>query len=160
MTHGNTVCLHDEFRNVSNPAGLRESMELTGAECAGHSDSGNFLFADELMEIYPEARWLVVRREPLDSFKSMSVYVPELRPSTILELSKALNEFIRQWEPMVVDFNDLTPAVVERAARFLNPDWQCPAWRTEMLCNMQVQLEPKFMKREIRKGATWAFGLV
>lgn len=130
---------------------LCSAMEGTGAEHVGHADPANLLCAEALLERYPDSRWLVIRREPLESFKSLAPYVPELRPGYILSLSVALNEFIRRWEPMVVDFHSLTPAVIERVAKHLNPDWDCPAWRTEMLCNMQVQLEPKFMKREIQR---------
>lgn len=162
MSYGDCACLHDAFRNIEpNATALASAIEGTGTKHVGHADPANLLFAEDLMEIYPDSRWLVIRREPLESFKSFAPYVSELRPSYVLSLSIALNDFIRRWEPMVVDFHSLSPAVIERAAKHLNPDWDCPTWRTEMLCHMQVQIEPKFMKREIErlKGeTTWAFG--
>ena len=163
MSYGDTACLHDQFRHTGLNAGdLSRAIELTGATNVGHADSCNFLVAEELMELYPDSRWLVVRRDPAEAFKSLRVYAPEVRPSFILSMSVAMNDFIRRWEPMVVDFHNLTPAVIERAAKHLVPSWECPAWRTEMLCNMQVQLEPNFMKHEIEKakGALWVSGLL
>jgi hypothetical protein len=160
MSYGNSACLHDKFRDVGlDASALNTEMQCTGAAHIGHADPANLFVAEQLMELHPNSRWLVIRRKPLECFKSVSAYNPEYRLSAILSLARTMSEFIRRWEPMVVDFNDLTPATVERAANHLVPGWTCPKWRTEMLCNMQVQLEPEFMKKEInrlKKDYQWA----
>lgn len=70
FTVGKSFCLHDGLADCESVAQLREKflhLNFNGHDPVGNSDSMMGLFLDDLVPLFPEAKWVLVRRNPQEA---------------------------------------------------------------------------------------------
>lgn len=74
LTSGSSHCYHDELsKRTKQPVPfhkLRESLEIPGKRYIGVSDSGLALWHCELLNQFPEAKWVFIDRDFEEALKS------------------------------------------------------------------------------------------
>lgn len=149
LTWGTTMCFHDGFVGYDLVGGLVAKMKAWKGDCVGHADPMNALFTDQLAAEFPDAKWVVVLRNPDDarqsSEKAFGWPADTSRAQTEVVREK-LGDVILLRNPMLVYFDDINYDVAMSVARHVNPDWDCPRERAEMLCGFNVQLEAERLK--------------
>ena len=71
---GDSFCYHDGLANCGSLAEF--GKKLHAHEVCGDADSGLAYFYDELSELYPDAQWAVIRREPAGVVESLVAMEP------------------------------------------------------------------------------------
>ena len=94
LTTGASYCAHDALLGVSSFVELDAKLRALPGELRGDSDSAALLFAPRLFAMYPEARWVVVLRDPEEvvwSLLSMEPYAGiEKLSATVAKATVAL----------------------------------------------------------------------
>jgi hypothetical protein len=130
-------CWHDGLSNTPSLKAFQTKMEAH--EICGDSDSGLPFFYDELREMYPEANWVVLRRDPEEVVVSLArmnpyfgmprINVEEAR-SMVTASSKQLDKIASNSKTLELRWSDLS---LRESARSLW--WHClrdaVPWRNE-----------------------------
>lgn len=150
LSHGNASIIHDGFRllNAIDDFPIQLKKEFPYSEVIGNSDPANILFWERIVEWFPHAKWVVVRRPFEEVFESCN-RIWKIERQSLWAMSDKLNELIDALNPMVVDFHGITPQVAMDVAAYLGID-AGNLKRAEQLCRMNVQIEPSFLKAAIK----------
>lgn len=143
--------LHDGFYGVEDikmfPRELRGFFP--NAEVVGNSDPANLLFWEQLVEWFPDAKWVVIER-PFEEVHQSCRKLWDIDRASLWAMSDKLNELKKAVAPMVVDFHGITHKVAMDVAEYLGID-AGDNRRAEMLCRMNVQIEPSFLKEALER---------
>jgi hypothetical protein len=161
FTWGPAFVEHDALKHLEDvaelPAHLAALAAATGASTVGTSDSGLLMVWRRVVELFPQARWLHVRR-PLEEarlcFFQAFGRTPYLgtRPVTwpeVVEMFEWLRmlqeEFVAEMPgALTVPMEALSdPAALEAAWRHLLPDVDYPEARNRMLIDFRLQIMPE-----------------
>ena len=157
LTHGRSFCLHDgTLRGLPE---LIATMKTLGDSHAvvGDADSGLLFYVEELKQLFPKARWVFVKREPVAAQMSYKRHFngrdPYLLPGTdLVPLFRKLADQYAQARNMVhhleVPFERLDDVETVKAVW----DWCLPhdpfdAVRAEQLLRLRVNIIPERVRR-------------
>lgn len=150
LSYNGAAILHDAFYGLEDvkhfPRELREFFP--GAKVIGNSDPANLLFWEQIVEWFPDAKWVVIERPFEEVVKSCQKICPIERPA-LWAMADKLSELIGTLKPMVVDFHSITPEVAMNVAEYCGID-AGNLKRAEQLCRMNVQLEPSYLKQALK----------
>ena len=108
LTYGPSFCFHEGLIGCSDTKALRRKMEATGSTVVGNSDCGNIFHIDEIMEEFPDARLVVVRRDVEESVKSVMAMGESFREVGIIRAADTiLQKLPHLYSSLVIDFDDL-----------------------------------------------------
>jgi hypothetical protein len=103
LTYGPSFCFHEPM----NKYALKEYPGLlakTGKRHAGVSDSINTLVIEELVDMFPQAKIVVIQRPIEEVAKSLEAL--GLPCPTLLEkMTVALDKIVHAYQPLVIDFH-------------------------------------------------------
>ena len=104
LTYGEAFCWHDLLGRCASLEELKERFHATacGYTAVGNADSGLGWFFPQVDRMFPEAQWVIVRREPAEAASSLYRHLarhpyPELAPPTLgsaRDLCRRLDEVL------------------------------------------------------------------
>lgn len=144
LTYGDSMCFHDGFHGLDSIDDFPRVLE--GFSTSGNSDPANLLFWEKIVEWFPDARWVVVKR-PFEECLVSCNKILKVNGFDLAKMRSRMDDLIEAVNPMIVDFHQITPKVARNVADYLGVD-AGPLARAEMLCRMNVQLD----KNELRKA--------
>lgn len=128
LTTGDSFCFHEPM----NRTALSEYPRLladTGKRYAGISDSLNSLIMEELIDFFPDAKVVVIRR-PLEDVEASLAKLNFKCPVLLRKIERELDRIIHAYKPLVVEFESFDPA---RIWKYLIPDIPLDRKRLKML---------------------------
>lgn len=138
LTWDDQIAYFDAFAEGLNGTGPECIERLHGAApSTGIADGAAAMFQDRLIAKYPKAKWVVVTRphdQVIASLKRLGVSIDD-RLNTI---DCKIGELRLKVKPLVVPFPSLD-FTIKDIAHFVNPSWECPKWRHDMLIGLNVQ---------------------
>lgn len=115
----------------------------------GHSDSANLLIWRTLHDEFPNARWVVCKRDLNDVLDSCRKIIPDMPTAGIGFLAKELDSLIEEVRPLVVNFDDITPITALRVADYAGIHVG-PTSRVRMLCDFNIQIHPPVLQERLK----------
>lgn len=118
----------------------------------GDSDPNLSPFWQEMLDLFPESKWVLIRRQPIDSAlaiaKAMAAESYPVDMALVNQMTMAIQAGLDQlaklvpWDKrMLVNYSDLDrEATIKAIWRFLLPEIEFPQDRYEMLADMRVTL--------------------
>lgn len=125
----------------------------------GNSDPANIFFWEQLQEWYPDAKWIVIKRDFEQTFKSCQRAFELFDRKILWAMADKLQDLIRALNPPVYDFDSIRATTAKLIATQCGVKVGSPE-RVSMLSHMNVQVESKYLKSEIERfmhePPTWA----
>lgn len=147
LTYGESFCWHDQLQHFTHLQDFRNYMEWTSASLVGHSDPANILVWRDLATMFPDATWIVVRRDLDDCYHSCRRINIHTEHERLWKLNDELKTLCRELKPVELSFDQ--PHLGEAAAAALglpfNPQ------RAALLEHLQVQVEPTYLRNRINQ---------
>jgi hypothetical protein len=107
LTYQDSFCFHEPM----NKYGLKEYPRMlmgTGKKYAGVSDSLNTLIMEELVDLFPQAKIVVIKRPVEEVEKSLNAL--GFPCSKLLEkMVRELEKIIHAYDPLVIDYHNFRP---------------------------------------------------
>jgi len=152
LTWGKSFCWHDGFFGLDKTDDFQDRMKMPGMEIVGNSDPGNVLYFKKLLRWYPEAPWVIVRRNFEDSLRSSNRAFGKTGRHELEFVASKLDQLKEADVNLVqVAFEDLDdPQVIQHLADYCGVDIG-PKERVAILLKMQVQIRPDLLKKAIRE---------
>lgn len=72
LTCGDSFCFHEGLMGCDSIKALKGKMEATRFPIVGNSDCGNILFLEEIMDEFPEAKFVFIHRSPSEVEEELS----------------------------------------------------------------------------------------
>lgn len=111
----------------------------------GNADHGAMMVQDQLIEKFPEAKWIIIDRpvkEVEDAIRALGV-----KPDIHAQVVK-LAELREKVQPLVIPFNQLDDSLTA-LTKLVHPTWSNPPARTSMLLEMNVQMDVDLGKSQL-----------
>lgn len=107
LNYGPAFCFHEGMIGCNSVDAYARKLCAMGASYVGDSSSGTVIFIDEIMTLFPEARLVVVDRDPSECKVSMAeMGIPS---DDIIDDTKTFIEYTKvAYSPMVIAFDDLS----------------------------------------------------
>jgi hypothetical protein len=147
LTWDNSFCYHDGWLGIASVDQFAAMLNETPADKVGNSDPANVFFWEELAERFPEAKWVVVKRDYETTLASCQRAFTSVRRESLAAMSDRLNELVATLQPLVIDYEQLGDGAV--VARYCGVD--VPRRRYDMLAHLQVQIEPIWLKENLKR---------
>lgn len=144
LTWGNTFCYHDIFLRCQRPDEVLQLFAAAPGVAVGNSDPANLFFQDRLMQLFPSAKWVIVNRSPEDA--SRSARAAGMPPRTVELHVPKLAELRRKVDALLVPFEKLDQLAMA-VGRYINPAFDSPAERNQMLSGFNVQIEKHLLRK-------------
>lgn len=161
FTTGDSFCYHDGLANCGSLAEF--GKKLHAHEVCGDADSGLAYFYDDLSELYPDAQWAVIRREPADVVASLVAMEPyaglagftqQAASDTVSDLLPHLDRIASSSRVLTLTTKDL---LNREGARAL---WwhclrECSIWNTArwtQLRDFRVTVKPEQISLSLEKA--------
>jgi hypothetical protein len=137
LSYNASHCFHEPFNEyaIEDLTGLFQS---TGKAHVGISDSLNCLIIELLLEVFPEAKLVLVRR-PAGEVKKSLAQIGFPAPILVERMNQALNEIEQKYNPLVVSYHNFDPAGIWN---YLMPEVPLNKERTAMLEIFNVTVPP------------------
>lgn len=151
LTHENSFCFHEAFLQVRSPNQLRELFASTGKEIVGNSDCGNLFFVDEILDAFPDAKFIVIERPVEDVLASIRSLGPEFSDEeTVWHAYDRLREFKRQHNPLIWQYDHLSlPSLALIWQHCIGTRFDVQ--RASMLDGLDIQINLDKKLRQIRE---------
>lgn len=114
LNYGAVECGHELTSGLCQD-GLRQHLTGSAKAYAGNSDTGQALIANELLDLLPSARVVVVYRDERDVCASLSRIGLPVTPHMLAAHQNALDQLSRRAGTLTVDFEDLAAESAARA---------------------------------------------
>jgi hypothetical protein len=136
LTYGPSYCFHEPMHQVPL-AQYPWLLGSVGTEFVGSSDCVNSVVMDQLIDMFPVAKIVVIRRNMVKVKESLAKIG---LPSTGIWLEKmdqALNRIVRAYRPLVIDYIDFDAAKIWN---YLFPEVPLNRRRLEQLETMRINV--------------------
>lgn len=142
LSYGDTMCFHDGFLGCDNLEAFCAKLRNCHAPAVGNADPMNAVYEEALHSAFPDAKWVVLRRSlPEAQAASEKAFGWQDPKRSIEGVREKVGDVILRRNPMVVDVKDLNYEVAMAVGTYVNPRWDCPKERVDMLLTFNVQLE-------------------
>jgi hypothetical protein len=150
LTWGDSFCFHDGFYGLESAGEFPDRLHSFNAQNVGNSDPANVLFWERIVEWFPNAKWVVIRRSWEDTIDSCRKAYPRSNLLGLVQFRQRLTALIDELQPKIIDFDSISPDTAFDVAQFLDVDIG-PRKRVEQLCRMNVQLESDYLRNAIEQ---------
>lgn len=134
LTYGSSYCFHEPMNKVPLER-YPNMLQSTGTVYAGVSDSLNTLVMEQLIDLFPKARIVVIRRPVNEVTISLQkAGLPDC-PKMLERMDLALDQIERAYSPLQIEYDEFD---TERIWRFLMPEVTFPRKRYQMLENFNI----------------------
>lgn len=123
LTDGPAVCLHDALSLCWHVADL---ATLANAAILGNADTGSALWIDALMRAFPDARHVVIRRDPDEVCHALAQL--GLDPSPVAAIDRALDRVEAVADPLVIEFPEIDTRGAEIWRRCIGTPFDAARW--------------------------------
>lgn len=150
FSDGRSFCHHDLFGLVGSVAEFKRKLQPAN----GDSDSAAMLYYDALKKLFPEARWLLVLREPQEAIDSLlatargtswaahAARFSETQSDWLPRYEARVNQMLQDPNVLILTFEALEfYGAVDHASRFLR-GVGLDAQRFDMLNKMLIEPIP------------------
>jgi hypothetical protein len=141
LTYQESFCYHEPM----NKTKLQDYPFLLRKPCkkyVGVSDSMNSLVMDQLIELFPDARIVVIWRDVAQVEASLNrLGMP--CPGLIKKIAKELDRIVGAYEPLVVEYDAFDPAAIWD---YLMPEIPLDYARLDMLNEFNVTVPPTIIR--------------
>jgi hypothetical protein len=157
LTTDRSVCLHDGIAGCESFHDFRQKMDVR-QPFVGDSDSGLPFIYRQCLELWPNAKWVVLDRsknECLKSFRRAFPGVPKESLKTQLDtLETMIGRMCMEVKAMIVGYDQLDDAdCAEAVWGHCLPDVPFDVERWRALCRLNISLEPKRALNEMAGSA-------
>ena len=142
LTYENSFCFHEGLLHVPSPHHLDYLFERTHKPIVGNSDCGNVLFLDEIYDVFPDSKFVIIERPYRDVISSMHQMGERFCDDQYVRKAQRLLDTAKTYfNPLVVPFHQLNHENCRRI-------WQhCvgtafDSLRWQMLDGINVQVDP------------------
>jgi hypothetical protein len=112
LTYGISFCFHEPM-NKSLPKDYPDMMHGVGTAYCGTSDCLNSLVMDQLIDIFPEAKIVVIRRDKIEVGKSLERNgfgrLENMR-HMLDRMDDQLDRITMSYDPLVIEYDDFDTA--------------------------------------------------
>jgi sulfotransferase family protein len=109
LTYGISYCFHEPMNKVV-PKDYPDMLRGVGTTYCGISDCLNALIMDQLIDLFPEAKVVVIRRDISEVSKSLKrngFFESEETSRRLLErINDQLDRITMSYDPLVIEFDD------------------------------------------------------
>ncbi len=154
LTTGNSFCYHEAMKFCPTTRDLKPLFESRAVPYVGDSDSLLPFFIDEVLEIFPNAKLVVIERDPEKVIKSLQRVFPEAAdvPEAVLKTHRALEEMKKKYEPKTFQFEALgKEEVCKEIWSYCLPKIPFDEVRWKVLDHMVVEIHPKKYLQHVRE---------
>lgn len=141
LTTGESFCFHEPM----NRTPLEQYPQLLRKTCkryAGVSDSLNSLVMEELIDLFPDAKVVVIRRDADEVAASLDrLKLP--CPALLKKIDKELDRIVHAYDPLVIDYRQFDAAAIWE---YLIPDIPLDYTRLDMLEEFNVTVPEKVIR--------------
>ena len=151
FTTGSSYCYHEALKSCPTVLELQKAFEETPADYVGNSDSGLPFYIDEVMSAFPEAKLVVIERDPAEVLRSLQKAYPQT-PEGLKEAveltGQALEILKKKYHPLVVGYEELNrPETCRKLWQYCVPTLPFSEKRWKMLDLLTVEIHPeKYLK--------------
>jgi hypothetical protein len=152
LTSGRSACLFEGTWGCRSLDDLDRVMVETGAEAAGNSDCVNSLLFERLVRKWPQARFVVIRRDPARVATSLDRLGLTPGPEKIAAMSRGIEAAAAHANAITVDFDALTGIEAgESIWRHCAPGQRFNRRRWQMLLGLNVQVSYDAEAEKVRR---------
>jgi Sulfotransferase domain len=109
LTYEDSYCFHEGLLQVPSPLHFRELFSSTGKSVVGNSDCGNVFFINEILDTFPDAKFVVVDRPPEEVVDSLQAMGPQFADEgAVWHAYELLQKFKREHDALVVNYDALS----------------------------------------------------
>lgn len=148
LSHGGSLFLHDAFHGITEFEDFPK-LFTEHPKASGSCDPANVFYWERIVQWFPKSKWVVIERPFEEVVKSCQKIWPIERPA-LWAMADKLSDLIEAVNPLIVDFHSITPEVALKVADYCGVDTG-GLHRTELICRMNIQLEPSFLKDALLK---------
>jgi plasmid maintenance system antidote protein VapI len=150
LTYGDSFCFHDAWHGLDSVEAIRPKLESVDncPQSVGISDPALLLFWREMSEWYPDAKWVVVKRDYLDTVRSCTKITTPNRRASLGPMAEELDALTEAMSPLVIDFTDITAETISELENYLDVDCG-PKERIEMLLKFNVQIDVELLRESL-----------
>lgn len=153
----NSLCLHDALKN-NTPKSLVHYLRESDRKHAGDADSSLLLHVEEVVRLCPDAAWVLVHRDPIDSLDSYWKHFGTRYPGApqtyegVVECFGIANKLFKRARLILpkalhVNFSDLDDVnTVRKVWAHCIPGVEFPFERWAQLDGMRVNVIPEKVK--------------
>lgn len=163
FTQGESFCAHDAILGCDSLDAFERKLDALPGVFRGDSDSALLFFAPELLRRFPDARWVVVCRDPeevvrslvaMPAYQNVPTYTSDRARLTVEMAQQRIHPLVGHPRAKFVRFEDLEQTTV------LFSLWQwclrdrvpwCPE-RAALLSAMRVEVIPERMAVDLRSA--------
>lgn len=155
LSHGSDSFCHHDGLKAHTPKSLVHSMRESNFLYSGDSDSALLIHIEEIIQLVPDARWVLLKRSPFDAYHSFHTYFAGRYPGTpkdpdqLWQVFQHAQAYFRRAEQILphalkVDFEDLyIQEKVESIWKHCLPSIEFPLERWKMLDTFRVNVIPE-----------------
>ena len=111
LTYNSGFCFHEAIRLCYKIEDMKPLLDSVSASNSGDADAMLVFYIDKIIEIFPDAKWVVIKRsleEVMDSLrKRYNFRNPEADRKLFERAEEKINNFIDEHPTLVIDFNSL-----------------------------------------------------
>lgn len=109
FSYENSFCFHEALRECTEIKDIKKIFNGVDKQYVGDSDSGLPFFIDEVLDLFPESKLVLVNRgisEVIDSLGKVFPNYPEIE-KIVIKTQNAINDMVNKYKPFILDFEDL-----------------------------------------------------
>ena len=133
LSYGSCMMIHDAWK-LGTPDEIKSKIDRSSVLAGGTSDPANVMYVDEIDRVFPEAKWVVVTRNPKDVEESCNAINFPFHDWT-----DNLKKLMSTRDVLKVPFSKIFTDA-DKIGKFIYDDWSCPGWRKSQLKDMNVQV--------------------
>ncbi len=140
LTFENSFCFHEGLLDCDKVSKMKSLFASTGKQIVGNSDCGNILFLDEIIDEFPDAKYVVIKR-PLDEVRSelKEIGLPDFDELTLAYSDRMLNEVKKEVDALVLDYHSLDQMACRQIwEHCIGTSFNEPRWR--MLDGLDIKI--------------------
>ena len=142
LTTDTSVCYHEKIRECDSFEKYIVKMTTAPVEKVGDSSSGHLLFYRQMVQTFPDAKWVLVERNPQEAFEAAVKAFPQFDvPVQAFRDARVHMQQLKNAVPVnkltVIEYSKLNESLGHIC------DWvgvPVPAWRREALEQMKVEI--------------------
>lgn len=148
LTYGDSFCFHDAWCGLGSVEAIRPKLENMCRPLVGISDPALLLFWRKMARWYPDAKWVVINRNYLETVYSCTKVTTPNRRASLLPMAKELAALVSELDPLVLEFDRITSETISELEDYLEVDCG-PEERIEMLLKFNVQIDPNLLRSSL-----------
>lgn len=143
FSYENSFCFHEALRKCSEIKDIKKIFNGVNKQYVGDSDSGLPFFIDEVLDLFPESKLVLVNRGVSEAIESLGKVFPDYPniEKIVIKTQDAINDMVEKYKPFIIDFEDLNDmGACELLWEYCVPGIVFEARRWEMLNLMNVEI--------------------